>query len=44
MSPIVISRILLREIAQDDLPRLFEFNLDRGQPVATFRANGLASS
>lgn len=28
MDPIVISRVRLREIAQDDLPRIYEFNLD----------------
>ena len=28
MDPIVISRVRLREIAQDDLPRMYEFNLD----------------
>ena len=28
MDPVVISRVRLREIAQDDLPRIYEFNLD----------------
>jgi RimJ/RimL family protein N-acetyltransferase len=28
MDPLVISRIRLREIAEDDLPRIYEFNLD----------------
>lgn len=28
MDPVVISRVRLREIAQDDLPGIYEFNLD----------------
>ena len=28
MEPIVISRVRLRDIEQDDLPRMYEFNLD----------------